>query len=381
MKLKQNLHILFLCSWYPSRVLRTNGDFIQRHAEAVAIKHKVTIIHVKTDNKLTDKIEITDKIINGIRTLIAYVKPSRNLIIKKIRFKKAFKALLNKVVNIDIVHVNKLFPAGLIAYRLKKRKKIPYIISEHHSIYQKIYNHNISFIEKLISKLIVKNASYVCPVTNDLGQAMRTFGLKGNYYNVPNVVDTTIFLPKTEVVTKGFTLLHVSSMVKLKNIEGILRVVKKIQTKVPLFHFNLIGGNAQKFKNYAIKIGINLNAISFINQVPHTDLINYFQNADAFVLFSDSENLPCVILESFSCGTPVVSTNVGGISEYFPKNFGILIKSNNEDELLRAILKIQTDFKKEKSKKMHKYVVENFSKKYICCEFTNLYVKALKTTI
>jgi len=45
------LHVLFLASWYPSRILKSNGDFIQRHAEAVALQHKVSVIHVKSDNK------------------------------------------------------------------------------------------------------------------------------------------------------------------------------------------------------------------------------------------------------------------------------------------------------------------------------------------
>ena len=78
----EKLHILFLASWYPSRVLKSNGDFIQRHAEAVALQHKVSVIHVKSDNNLKQKIEIDDKEVNGIRTIIAYVKNSKNPFIK-----------------------------------------------------------------------------------------------------------------------------------------------------------------------------------------------------------------------------------------------------------------------------------------------------------
>ena len=38
------LHILFLASWYPSTANATLGNFIQRHAEAVALTHKVTVV-------------------------------------------------------------------------------------------------------------------------------------------------------------------------------------------------------------------------------------------------------------------------------------------------------------------------------------------------
>jgi len=84
----KKLHVLFLASWYPSRILKSNGDFIQRHAEAVALRHKVSVIHVKSDDNLTDKIEIDDKEINGIRAIIAYVKNSKNPLVKWYRFEK-----------------------------------------------------------------------------------------------------------------------------------------------------------------------------------------------------------------------------------------------------------------------------------------------------
>jgi len=54
----KKLHVLFLASWYPSRVLKTNGDFIQRHAEAVALQHNVTVLHVISDSYLSEKTAI-----------------------------------------------------------------------------------------------------------------------------------------------------------------------------------------------------------------------------------------------------------------------------------------------------------------------------------
>ena len=42
--MSKKLHILFLSSWYPSRVSYTNGYFVQKHAEAIASQHKVSVI-------------------------------------------------------------------------------------------------------------------------------------------------------------------------------------------------------------------------------------------------------------------------------------------------------------------------------------------------
>jgi len=375
--LDKTLNILFLCSWYPSRVLPTNGDFVQRHAEAVAIQHKVTIAHVISDKKAMQNIEITDEIINTVRTLIAYVKPTKNPIIKYFRFKKAYKLLLKKIEKIDVVHANVLFPVGKIALELKQKKDIPYIITEHHSIYHKPYNKEIGIIEKYYSKRIVKNASIVAPVSNDLAKSMQNYGLKGNYETVPNVIDTSLFSPKKEQTKKQFTLLHVSNMVGLKNVNGILRVVKKLETKLGSFHFYFIGGQATEYEKQATELAINLKQVTFINHIAHKELISYFQKADVFVLFSDIENLPCVIPEAFSCGTPVISSNVGGISEYFPDDFGILVAPNNEEQLLDAIVKLHTNYKVKSPVEMHEYVVANFSKAQISKAFTELYLQVL----
>lgn len=366
------MHILFINSWYPNRILKHNGDFIQRHAEAVSLKHQVTAIHVKSDSNLKKKIEIIDKNINNIRTLIAYVKTTKNPIVKIYRFLKAYFLLIKKVGKFDLVHVNITFPAGIIAYIIKRRKKIPYIITEHYTVYQKDLRNEISLIEKILTKIIVKNAEFITPVSDDLAKDMQEFGLKGSYIKVPNVVDTNRFTPKNKK-NAVFTILHVSSMASYKNIEGILRVIKRLETKISDFHFNMIGGNAIDFTTKANALGINKTRYTFKNQVSHNEITNYFQKADVFILFSDSENLPCVILESFSCGTPVISTNVGGIAEYFPKDFGILIPKQDEHALENAILKMYRNFKKASPDDMHQYVEKHFSEIEICNRFTELY--------
>jgi len=92
--LNKRLHILFLCSWYPTRVLPSNGDFIQRHAEAVALLHSVSLIHVITDKNLKKTLEITDNTSNNVRTLIAYIKQSKNPIAKTYRFYKGLFCII-----------------------------------------------------------------------------------------------------------------------------------------------------------------------------------------------------------------------------------------------------------------------------------------------
>ena len=367
-----------MCGWFPSRVSPTNGDFIQRHAQAVSLKHRVTIFHIISDNNTNVTIEIDSKTINGIETHIAYLKHTNNPIKKVFLFLKAYKILLAKIDFFDLIHLNEIFPFGILSLFSKWFQKKPFIISEHWTGYHFPNSKNISYLQKKITKIITKNASFVCPVTNDLKESMTTLGFKGEYKRVPNVVDTNLFYP-IENNTSTFTVTHISNMVnEHKNIEGILRVIAKIEKQIKEINFIIIGEHSDKYLNFAKKLNINLKKTTFINQIPHNEIAKKLQNSNLFVLFSNYENLPCVILEAFSCGVPVISTDVGGIKEFFPKKFGCLIDIKDETALFNKIKLMFNDFKVDKNK-MHNFVEKEFSEASIANQFSTLYQKTLNT--
>ena len=116
-----------------------------------------------------------------------------------------------------------------------------------------------------------------------------------------------------------------------------------------------------------------MNEVRLLGNLTSTEVAYYMQQADCFVLFSNYENQPCVIVESFACGLPVIATNVGGISEFLPTNFGFLIQPSNERQLLNAMLKVLQGHTFEGPLNISKYAQENFSQAVIAQKFSSIY--------
>lgn len=372
----KKLHILFLCSWYPSKVLPTNGDFIQRHAEAVRLNHKVSILHLISDKRIPkSKIEIST--VNDVQTFIGYIKHTKNPFLKLFRFFKTYNQLLNKVDRFDLVHLNVLFPFGLLALYQKIIKKTPFIISEHWTGYLTSQNCEISFFHKTLSKLITKNAAYICPVSNELEISMQNLGLKGNYKPIGNVVDTTTFSEYSEKESE-FTLIHISSLNDTqKNISGMLRTAKKLEEKIGRFTWKFIGGTSEKYDCLIDKLAFTKASIQFTNHLPQKELSIHIQKAHICISFSNYETFGITLAEAIACGTFVISTNTGILNELTNKKYFSIIPIHDEAALLNEIIHLKTAPPILDSNKMNTFIKEKFGPQIIAKEFSSLYFKSL----
>lgn len=380
------MNILFLASWYPNRVIPFNGNFIERHAEAAAKKHNIKALHVLSDPNLEEEFEVERRTENGVDSYIVYYKkvtsniPILSSIKKLVRFLKghllAFKLFEQQGFNIDIVHLNVQYPAGLIALYLKKLKGIPYVITEHWTHFlpsNKGFENSGSFY-KYINKQIAQQAEKLLPVSHDLKNALISHGFKNDFKVIPNVVDTELFQMIDTEKKEKWRLIHISHFRDdHKNISGIVRVMKRLTGHRKDVELMIVGDGDINFPKSLVKQHQLEDTVTIIGKSEIQQIAKYMQSADLFVLFSNWENLPCVIIEAFSAGIPVISSNVGGISEIVNNSNGLLVEAKDEEALYQGIQQMLNHYDKYDRKAIREKAVEQFSYEAVAEAFDKVY--------
>ena len=321
------------------------GLFVQKHAEAVSLYCDVKVLYVHADENI-DKFKTEKKTHNNNLTeLIVYYPCKKDKAFYKIyktinyikAYQKGFKLLEKENFKPDIIHANILTRTGLIAYFIKLTKGIPYVVTEHWSRYLPSRNTYSGTVRKLTTRLVVKNAEAILPVSKNLENAMLSHNLfNRNYRVVNNVVDNFFFNEALPVHRTKKRILHVSCFDELaKNVKGIIHATHELAKTRQDFELILIGTGIdfENVYNYAQSLDFQKGIIHFIGEKTPEEVANWMQNSDFFVLFSNYENSPVVIAESLVCGKPVISTNVGGISELINKSNGILIEKRERNRI------------------------------------------------
>lgn len=341
------IKVLFISQWYPNRYDPMAGLFVQKHAEALSLYADVVTMYIHPDTQISvEEIHKTNE--KGFTEIFVYFPAGGNSryskIIKQFHYLKAYLhgfQLLGKTWGKpDIIQANIFTRTALIAYVFKLIHGTPYTVIEHWTRYfRKITFSN--YFHKIISEFVARQASAIMPVTLHLQKSMEFHKMKNkDYHVINNVVDDLFFETIAQPVKGKIRILNVTCFNDdQKNLSGLLRVISKLYDKRQDFEIYLVGDGVdfKAIKLYASELGIENKAVFFTGMLVNEDLVRAYQQSHFSVLFSNYENIPVVISESFACGLPVISTNVGGIAEHINDLNGILINQNDEQALYDSL--------------------------------------------
>lgn len=344
-------HILYLPSWFPTRLDPYPGDFIKRHAEAASLFNRITIFFTAVDDKI-NKPEIAEEKINQNLSAYIFYYPSKKGILSPVingikRFaalRKMYETVFEKS-NPDLVHVHVAYPAGLFALYLKKRKGLEYVISEHDGIYMPGYDnyHIPGPFEKKMVPVIYRNATKVHAVSKSLANSLINSKLVTDPpVVIPNVVNTEIFSYRRKPRNGVFNFIHISSLINQKNPEGMLAGLSIVKQHRTDFVLKIIGPANEGFKKLVKELSLEKQVL-VMGEVPYHEVADQINSSDAMVHFTRYETFGCVLAESLCCGVPVIVSDLEVTRELVTdKVNGLLVQENDVNDLADKILYFMT---------------------------------------
>jgi glycosyltransferase involved in cell wall biosynthesis len=334
--------------WYPDRSDRFNGIFIRRHAEAVAPLTDLAVLYV-TAGRSRKKFEIETSDDGPGSTVRVYYRPFpvpfRPLRIFNVgRYffaaRRGIRFLRARWGEPDIVHLHVNPPWGQIAAMEFFFPGRPFIFTEHWSGYHRANGEFRGFFRRWLTRRVVRRAYAVTPVSRNLQELMEGHGLPGRYVVIPNAVRCDLFYPAASPRSASpLVFLHVSRLTPLKNVAGILRAAAALRGRRSDFRLLIAGEGPDRGSLESLAAGLALSdeCVRFVGRQDESELARLMRQADCFILFSEYENLPCVISEAMASGLPVIATRVGGIPEQVRADTGILVAPGDEAGLTRAM--------------------------------------------
>jgi len=222
-----------------------------------------------------------------------------------------------------------------------------------------------NMINKYLYTYCLKNANYVFFETKYLVEKFSH--LNANTFWWPNSRRKPMNTSKTCVeYSKKFVF--ISQIKKTKGIFELIEAAKAFDTS---YTFDIYGPvNDEEFE----KSIINNPTISYKGVLSPSLVSNTLLNYDVLILptYHDGEGYPGIILESFSVGIPVISTEFGSIPEIVNNGMnGVLIPIKNVNALVNAIKLFDNnnyhDFRKNSFNSF-----ENYESNKIYLSYTNL---------
>jgi len=154
-------------------------------------------------------------------------------------------------------------------------------------------------------------------------------------------------------------LLFVGNLFEYKNIQFIIEIFSQLKQKFPKIHFQIIGdGTYKKNLNELIDKYNFQDQIVLVGRVNDEQLREYYASCDIYTTASTWEFFNLPLLESMSCGKPILVSNLPVHQEIISKSHAGNIFSMNENSFIEKMESILENYE-EFSKNARKFALEN----------------------
>lgn len=332
------MKILLITSGYPNAWKLSSGIFIKRQVDFLEASGEFYFDVLSTgDSRI------------GIYSFIKYVR----LILQVLLY-----SFLHH--DFDMIHAHEIFPAGFLALIPKFLRAKKLLVTLHGG---PLYSSDAGgvLIKRLIA-LTLRNVDGLICVSGylrDRSMALFPAEVANKIMEIINmgvVLDQFQPIPKTEArIRLGLTqaapdkkiVMFVGRLIERKGVIYMIRAARILKDENLLQKIDMIvvGGGAEeeRLNSEAVRLGVSAD-ICFTGAKPPEEIHLWMSAADILLIPSLDEGFGLVALEAMACGTPVISTDCGGLKEFVKhEENGLLVKTQDAHGLAQGIIALLND--------------------------------------
>lgn len=297
-------------------------------------------------------------------------------------FAKGIEKLWSKYINkesVDIIHAHCCVWAGYAARKLSEKTKIPYVVTEHATLFQ-LHKNEISVTNNaVIAEAFQKAAKVIC-VSRAFAKLLDDY--TSNIEVIGNVVDCEQFQVKetNKEAVRLLTVCYMEEEAQLykKGMDILIKAWAKVSAKYPQAKLIIGGGgkSLEKVVEWTREYQVTEN-VEFLGALTRQQVVEQMQMCDCFVLPSRYETFGVVYIEAMACGKPVIAVANGGPDDFVHEFNGILIQPEQEEKLVQALDMMITAIEKKDAtyqpERIAAYVEEKFSYRAIAEQLEKVY--------
>lgn len=238
-----------------------------------------------------------------------------------------------------VLHAHFIFPDGLVAYHIKKLTGLRYVITAHGSDVPGYNPERFRALHALLRPLwtrITGDAERIICPSQSLQELVRRSNKEARVAIIPNGFDSRKFVPGE----KRDRILVVTRMFARKGVQYFLRALHGTATG---YEIVIVGDGPYLPALRALARDLKVEA-TFVGALDNDSqrLKELYETSRIFVLPSEAENFPVVLLEAMSAGCAIITTRATGCEEVVG-DAALLVEPRDPPAIAEALERLTGD--------------------------------------
>jgi glycosyltransferase involved in cell wall biosynthesis len=284
-----------------------------------------------------------------------------------------------RAARFDLVHAHCAFPAGLAAWAVARRYRVPLVVTEHWAPYDQLMQS--SRLSAFSIRWVVRSAEAVAAVSSALRAEMVHWTGRETIQVVPPAVDTDLFHPgPSHARGTDVRLLFVAHLTQSrKRLEDVLTALA-IVARDPgrSWRLDVIGGGPllEGYRAQARALGLETQ-VTFHGERDLRAIAEAMRHCDVFVVPSGYETFGVVYAEALASGVPVIAGRCGGPEDFVDDAVGRLVTPFDVEALARALREVADHLSSFPAERLRRVAQERFSLAAVGARYEEIYRRAL----